>query len=107
MDPSSFDPEDDGAAMAAAMGFSSFGAQDRPAKKRRYHSGSDAVVSSSLPSAPPGSLPPKPPAPARLTGANHLPLHPRGTRGPGGSTAPGRNVDEIDLDDDEADGDPG
>ncbi len=33
--------------MAAAMGFSSFGAQDRPAKKRRFNSHADAVVSGS------------------------------------------------------------
>ncbi|KAH8883911.1 hypothetical protein GQ53DRAFT_830352 [Thozetella sp. PMI_491] len=107
MDPNSFDPEDDSAAMAAAMGFSSFGGQDRPAKKRRYNAGSDAIVASSLPSALPGSLPPKPSAPARLTGANQLPLHQRTPRGPGSSAAAGKNADEIDLDDDEVDGDQG
>ncbi|KZZ98314.1 hypothetical protein AAL_02832 [Moelleriella libera RCEF 2490] len=38
-------PEDEEAsAMAAAMGFSSFGAQDRPHKKRRYNAAADTVT---------------------------------------------------------------
>ncbi|RDW68351.1 hypothetical protein BP5796_09008 [Coleophoma crateriformis] len=48
--PSHSDPEeptsdDDGAAaMAAAMGFSSFGTQSHPAKKRKFNSATDAFV---------------------------------------------------------------
>lgn len=38
------DSDADEQAMAQAMGFSSFGAQDRPQKKRRYNPHSDAAV---------------------------------------------------------------
>lgn len=41
MDP---EPGADAAAMAAAMGFSTFGAQDRPQKKRRYNPAVDAAT---------------------------------------------------------------
>ena len=108
MDPPNDDSpgsEDEAAAMAAAMGFSSFGSTERPSKKRRFNSHADAVVSGTLPAAP-GSLPARPPQPARLTGANNLPLHPRGPpRGRGQPAQGSGNADEIDLGgDDESDG---
>lgn len=67
----SFDGDEDAAAMAAAMGFSSFGMQasNRPSKKRRFD---DA---------------------ASGTGANSLPLHPRDS-----TKVQKTNTDEIDLD---------
>ncbi|KAK3683854.1 hypothetical protein B0T22DRAFT_443852 [Podospora appendiculata] len=87
------DLDADAAAMAAAMGFNSFGAA-RPAKKRRFNN--DATASA-----------------AASTGANSLPLHPRGT--PASATATAAfsrqaqaaaakdNADEIDLGDDDDD----
>lgn len=93
--PQSPDPEDDpSAAMMATMGFSSFGGQERPSKKRRFNPLADAVVTASTLGPAPSSLPPKPSAPSgrSATGANQLPVHPRGTGG-----AAGGNSDEIDL----------
>lgn len=72
MDPDA--NEDD--LMAQVMGFSSFGAQNRPQKKRRYNPRADAVKE-----APPSS-----------TGANSMAL---------GAARPATNTDEIDLDDDD------
>ncbi len=107
-DASPEDFEDEGAAMAAAMGFSSFGSTERPNKKRRFNSHADAVVSGTLPAAP-ASLPAKPPPSVRATGANNLPLHPRGpplsARGHGHPTQGGSgNADEIDLGEDDESG---
>ncbi|KAB5586138.1 hypothetical protein GE09DRAFT_1073516 [Coniochaeta sp. 2T2.1] len=66
---------DEAAAMAAMMGFSSFGSQAPPSKKRRYNPRADAVLSDSTLPAPSSSLPSKPPAPKdRGTGANMMPL---------------------------------
>lgn len=44
LSPSSSAEDDDAAAMAAAMGFSSFGTQSHPAKKRKFNSATDAFV---------------------------------------------------------------
>ncbi|CAK7269917.1 hypothetical protein SEPCBS119000_003818 [Sporothrix epigloea] len=94
------DVEDlDSAAIAAAMGFSSFGAQSHPNKKRRFNPLADAVIGTPRDSRPPARLPsagtganatrlpPRPPqtmAPAPVATAeqapvstsNDLPLHP-------------------------------
>ncbi|KAM7193395.1 hypothetical protein V8F20_008445 [Naviculisporaceae sp. PSN 640] len=72
-----FEGDEDAAAMAAAMGFSSFGMQasNRPSKKRRFD---DA---------------------ASGTGANSLPLHPRES-----TKVQKMNTDEIDLEGDDDDG---
>ncbi|KAK0626364.1 hypothetical protein B0T14DRAFT_562278 [Immersiella caudata] len=71
------DDEFDEQAMAQFMGFSSFGAQEqnRPSKKRRFNSHVDDAVIAGVPR--PAGLPAKPPAPS-ASGANSLPLHPRG-----------------------------
>ena len=68
-------------AMAAAMGFSSFGAQKLPSKKRKYNPHADASTSADIHK------------PTSSTGANSAPL---GTR-----PAPPTNTDEIQLDDDD------
>lgn len=74
MDASEFD--DDAAAMAQAMGFSSFGAQDdHPSKKRRYNPRADA--STDMPATLPSAARPSP--------------------------ATGANADEISLNDDDED----
>ncbi|KAK5660727.1 hypothetical protein OQA88_12092 [Cercophora sp. LCS_1] len=67
--------DDDAQAMAAAMGFSSFGTQDqnRPSKKRRFNN--DAIIA---------GLPPKP----AHSGANSLPLHPRESSSTASSQSP-------------------
>lgn len=44
MDPNYSDPDDEASAMAAAMGFSSFGASKPPAKKRKFNATTDAFV---------------------------------------------------------------
>ncbi|OAA63084.1 hypothetical protein ISF_04960 [Cordyceps fumosorosea ARSEF 2679] len=64
--------------MAATMGFSSFGAQDPPSRKRKYNPNNDAVISIGD-----GQL--------HGTGANTAPVGER--RAP-----PPTNADEIDLD---------
>lgn len=76
-----FDGDEEAAAMAAAMGFSSFGMQEsnRPSKKRRFDDGVFDIAASG-------------------TGANSLPLHPRES-----TKAQKTNTDEIDLDGDEDD----
>ncbi|KAF4126373.1 hypothetical protein GMORB2_0109 [Geosmithia morbida] len=70
------------AAMAQMMGFSSFGAQDRPQKKRKYNAGADASVAAAPVSA--------------STGSNSTPLGSRSSA-PTAST----NTDEIGLDDED------
>ncbi|OAQ73237.1 hypothetical protein VFPPC_12957 [Pochonia chlamydosporia 170] len=77
MDP---EADADAAAMAAAMGFSSFGAQDRPQKKRRYNPAVDAVSQSS-PSLKDAS-----------TGSNSTPLGKQTS-----TPKQAANEDEIDL----------
>lgn len=84
--------DDDADAMAAAMGFSSFGAQKPPNKKRKYNPHADASTSVSSTHKP---------KPTSSTGANSAPL---GTRAP---PAPATNTDEIQLDDDDDDEDGG
>lgn len=61
------DPDADAAAMAQAMGFSSFGAQDHhPQKRRRYNAAADSITS---------AHPPGPSATATTTtGSNSTPL---------------------------------
>ena len=98
----------DSAAIAAAMGFSSFGSQAHPNKKRRFNPLADAVIDSPWDNRPPAARPgpPRPPttsansvpvratrAPMALPPPSTLPLHP-----PEVSTT--ANTDEIALDDD-------
>ncbi|KAI1130779.1 hypothetical protein F5Y10DRAFT_108149 [Nemania abortiva] len=87
--------EDTAAAMAAAMGFASFGAQ-KPNKRRKFNPSTDAFVA--------------PISPSASTSASTLPFHryndDRATT-TGSNTVPlghrkqPTNADEIDLDDDE------
>jgi hypothetical protein len=103
-DAPSAEDEFDEQAMAQFMGFSSFGAQEqnRPSKKRRFNSHADDAVVAGAPR--PAGLPPKPPVPS-TSGANSLPLHPRGASGTGNiASKNGKqpqptsgNSDEIDL----------
>ncbi|KAM7220228.1 hypothetical protein V8F06_004370 [Rhypophila decipiens] len=76
-----FEGDEEAAAMAAAMGFSSFGMQEsnRPSKKRRFNDGPVDVADAG-------------------TGANSLPLHPRES-----TQIQITDTDEIDLDGDEED----
>ncbi|VUC22801.1 unnamed protein product [Clonostachys rosea] len=67
--------------MAQMMGFSAFGSQDRPQKKRKYNPNADSFVERQPPQA--------------TTSSNSIPL------GPPPVTKPSANVDEIDLEDDE------
>ncbi|KAI0837252.1 hypothetical protein F5Y06DRAFT_85159 [Hypoxylon sp. FL0890] len=81
------DTEDTSAAMAQAMGFSSFGGQKNPNKRRKFNPRADAVVASDS--------------------ASTIPLH-RGSAtrkvGSGSNATPlgvrNRNEDEIDLEED-------
>ncbi|KAM0664742.1 hypothetical protein ACQRIU_006600 [Beauveria bassiana] len=70
--------DDTAEAMAAAMGFSSFGAQNPPSRKRKYNPNNDAVVSIDKPQ-------------RHGTGANSATV--------GERRAPPANADEIALDD--------
>ncbi|KAJ2970546.1 hypothetical protein NUW58_g9662 [Xylaria curta] len=87
--------DDDAAAMAAAMGFSSFGAQ-KPNKRRKFNPSTDAFIA-------PTSLP------ASMSASNStLPFHrysDNQVATAGSNTVPlglrKKNVDEIDLDGDE------
>ncbi|KAJ4155160.1 hypothetical protein LMH87_000417 [Akanthomyces muscarius] len=72
--------DDTAAAMAAAMGFSSFGAQNPQSKKRKYNPNNDAVVSIDHDE-------------RHGTGANSAPV--------GERRAPPANADEIALDDED------
>lgn len=86
------DPDvDDEQAMAEALGFSSFGMQDRPQKKRRYNPHADAVIVDK----------PENPNPTKSSsGANSTPL---GAPSAAAQGVTGANGNEIDLDDDELD----
>jgi hypothetical protein len=75
----------DAEVMAAAMGFSSFGAQKPPNKKRKYNLHADASTAADRQK------------PATGTGANSAPL--------GSRPAPPANTDEIQLVDDDDDDD--
>ncbi|KAI0466306.1 hypothetical protein F4859DRAFT_303345 [Xylaria cf. heliscus] len=90
------DSEDATAAMAAAMGFSSFGAQ-QPNKRRKFNPSTDAFVAPESPSASTSASGPHFHEHAnnrmKFTGANTIPL---GVRK--------KNVGEIDLGDDEDEG---
>ncbi|KAL7911124.1 hypothetical protein GGI35DRAFT_337124 [Trichoderma velutinum] len=83
----------DDEAMAQAMGFSSFGSQNRP-QKRKYNPHADAIVESDSATAQRAAKP-------SATGSNSTPLG-LPTRKPN-QAAP--NTDEIDLDEDEGEGD--
>ncbi|KAI6084388.1 hypothetical protein F4821DRAFT_243038 [Hypoxylon rubiginosum] len=74
------DGDEVSAAMAQAMGFSSFGAQSNPNKRRKYNPHADAVIAG-MPNAA---------MPESSTGSNSTPL---GVRI--------RNADEIDLEDED------
>lgn len=76
--------------MAQAMGFSSFGAQNRP-QKRKYNPHADAVTSSDSATAQRAAAKPS------ATGSNSTPLGVAARKKPD----PAANADEIDLDDDE------
>ncbi|KAI1761569.1 hypothetical protein GGR53DRAFT_20533 [Hypoxylon sp. FL1150] len=81
------DGDDTSAAMAQAMGFTSFGAQGNPSKRRKYNPhADDAVVATTA--APNAAA-----VPETKTGSNATPL---GVRT--------RNTDEIDLGEDEEEG---
>ncbi|PTB66405.1 hypothetical protein BBK36DRAFT_4651 [Trichoderma citrinoviride] len=75
--------------MAAAMGFSSFGAQNRP-QKRKYNPHADAVTSSDSATAQRAAKP-------SATGSNSTPLGAAREKQPD----PAANADEIDLDGDD------
>ncbi|EGR48590.1 uncharacterized protein TRIREDRAFT_107374 [Trichoderma reesei QM6a] len=83
--------DDEAAAMAQAMGFSSFGAQPRP-QKRKYNPHADAVTSSDSATAQRAAAKPS------VTGSNSTPLGLVASRKPDSAAA---NADEIDLDEDE------
>ncbi|CAK7562822.1 MAG: hypothetical protein SEPTF4163_000677 [Sporothrix epigloea] len=61
----------DSVTIAAAMGFSSFGTQTRPSKKRRFNPQADAVIGTPRDGRPPACLP------SAGTGANETRLSPR------------------------------
>ncbi|KAJ8129145.1 hypothetical protein O1611_g4487 [Lasiodiplodia mahajangana] len=93
------DAEDTATAMAAAMGFSSFGAQ-KPNKRRKFNPSTDAFVA------------PISPSTSASTSASALPFHRynanhAATTGsntvPLGQRRQNTNADEIDLDDDDDD----
>jgi hypothetical protein len=74
--------------MAQMMGFSAFGSQDRPQKKRKYNPNAESFVE-------------RQPPQATTTSSNSIPL------GPPPVTKPSANADEIDLEDDDGeDGSP-
>ncbi|KAI1136633.1 hypothetical protein F5Y05DRAFT_414889 [Hypoxylon sp. FL0543] len=84
------DTEDTTAAMAQAMGFSSFGGQNNSNKRRKFNPRADAVVAS--------------------TSSSNIPIHHNGGArqvGSGSNATPlgvrSRNEDEIDLEEDEDD----
>ncbi|KAI2622865.1 hypothetical protein GGS21DRAFT_345356 [Xylaria nigripes] len=85
------DDQDTAAAMAAAMGFSSFGTQN-PNKRRKFNPSADAVVATDSPSTSSSALPlhQHRGSAAATTGSNRIPL---GIRK--------QNTNEIDLDDHE------
>ncbi|UKZ63562.1 uncharacterized protein TrAtP1_004791 [Trichoderma atroviride] len=84
-------PLDDDA-MAQAMGFSSFGHQNRP-QKRKYNPHADAVISSDSKTAQRAAKP-------SATGSNSTPLGVPSSK----SSQAAANADEIDLDDEGEDG---
>ncbi|KAM0264728.1 hypothetical protein ACHAQJ_000553 [Trichoderma viride] len=81
--------DDEEEAMAQAMGFSSFGLQNRP-QKRKYNPHADAIISSDSKTAQRAAKP-------SATGSNSTPLG-VSSRKPDSAAA---NVDEIDLDENE------
>ncbi|KAG5951353.1 hypothetical protein E4U53_003283 [Claviceps sorghi] len=81
MDPGA-GADEDAAAMAQAMGFSSFGAQDHPSKKRRYNAAADSIWSAETAPQP------------QATGSNTTPL-----AAPAAKTS--TNAEEIDLNDED------
>ncbi len=95
MDPtylSSEDEDEDNAAMAAAMGFSTFGMQG-PSKKRKFNAKTDAVVDGDeLAALDKGGRK------GQGSGGNMIPLgRPRGICVPAG-TVQKSNEEEVDLD---------
>jgi hypothetical protein len=104
MDPSytsSGDEGEDAAAMAKAMGFSSFG-QQGPSKKRKFNPATDAVIEGqALASLDKGGKR------GQGSGGNQIPLGKTRVFGTvtTASSAPGGNTDEILLDDEEDDDD--
>ncbi|KAI0193730.1 hypothetical protein EV127DRAFT_249377 [Xylaria flabelliformis] len=83
------DSEDDATTMAAAMGFSSFGAQ-KPNKRRKFNPSTDAFVDSDPASASGPHFYKHADSHITTTGSNMVPL---GIRK--------KNIDEIDLEDDD------
>ena len=81
---------DSSAAVAAAMGFSGFGQQTRPSKKRRFNPRADASTSAAAAPRPVAPLPPRPTAanatplgaPRPRPPTSNLPLHPNPAPGP-------------------------
>jgi hypothetical protein len=101
MDPTYEEEEDETAAMAAAMGFSSFGSHKPPAKKRKFNAATDAFVDGQeLAKLDKGGKK------GQGSGGNTMPLGKMRVLGTGGinkaSEGEGvRNQEEIDLDEDE------
>ncbi|KJZ80197.1 hypothetical protein HIM_00047 [Hirsutella minnesotensis 3608] len=81
------DPGSDENAMAAMMGFSAFGGQDRPQKKRRYNGNADAAQEYPQTVAQAGQTASHHPAQAGSSGS--------------GAAGPAMNNDEISLDDED------
>ncbi|KAI1108286.1 hypothetical protein F5Y14DRAFT_93764 [Nemania sp. NC0429] len=88
------DDADTATAMAAALGFSSFGAQ-KPNKRRKFNPSADAFVASASGPALPLHRHSGDHDNTPFTGSNTIPL---------GLRKPNMNTDEIDLGDDDEDG---
>lgn len=89
--------EDDSAAMAAMMGFSDFGAQNNPSKKRKFNAATDAYIEGNeLEKIDRGGKK------GQGSGGNQIPLGKMRVIGVKGGE--GRNEKEIDLGDEEEEG---
>lgn len=99
MDPDEWD--EDAAAMAEAMGFSSFGGQNHPSKRRKYNARADAAFDSNTNNESTLAL-----HYDAGSGSNNTPLGERRPQQPKPKKQK-TNVNEIDLDDDDDDDDDG
>ncbi|KAH8803118.1 hypothetical protein F5884DRAFT_496574 [Xylogone sp. PMI_703] len=95
MDPDYIDEDEEASAMAAAMGFSSFGTQPNPNKKRKFNSATDAFVEGQqLAELYRGGKK------GQGTGGNQIPLGKPRVIGASSENSK-KNSDEIDLGEDE------
>ncbi|KAK8130363.1 hypothetical protein PG999_002743 [Apiospora kogelbergensis] len=99
MDPDEWD--EDAAAMAEAMGFSSFGGQNHPSKRRKYNARADAAFDSNTNNESTLAL-----HYDAGSGSNNTPLGERRPQQPKPKKQK-TNANEIDLDDDDDDDDDG